>query len=72
MSIQDLGHIEESTEETVHALSFYVSGVKYCMSASGISMTQLRQMLNKSIDSYNKFNPNGSVEHWAKNKLNLN
>jgi hypothetical protein len=72
MNIQDLGHIEESTKGTVHTLSFYVSGVQYCMSASGISMAQLKQMLNKSIDSYNKFNPNGSAEGWVKNKLNLN
>jgi hypothetical protein len=72
MSIQDLGHIEEITEGTVHTLSFYVSGVQYCMSASGISMAQLKQMLNNSINSYNKFNANGSAEDWVKNKLNLN
>jgi hypothetical protein len=72
MSIEDLGHIEEHTERTVHTLSFYISGVKYCMSASGVSMVELKKMLNNSIESYNKFNPNGNAEHWANNKLNLN
>jgi hypothetical protein len=72
MSIEDLGHIEEHTEGTVHTLSFYVSGIKYFASADGISMVQLKQMFINSINSYNKFNPNGNAEHWAKNKLNLN
>jgi hypothetical protein len=72
MSIQDLGHIEEHTEGTVHTLYFYVSGIKYCMSASGVSMPYLKQMLNNSINSYNKFYPSGNAEDWAKNKLNLN
>ena len=72
MSIEDLGHIEEHTDKTVLTLSFYISGVKYCMSASGVSMSYLKQMLNNSINSYNKFYPSGNAEHWANNKLNLN